>query len=440
MASEPFAHSTADVVVIGGGITGLLAARRASHTGRSVIVIEASDRLGGRLASVTLEGISLDAGAESFATRGGHVQRLCEELGLGADVVEPLRDPAWVVGPRAAYPLPATSWLGIPAHPFARDVRRVLGWSGALRAATDLVRPGRAVRAGATVGSVSRDRLGARATDRLVAPVVSGVYTRDINVLPLDSLAEGLTQEVAENGLIRAARARRAASPPGAAVRSLRGGLHRLIDVVAADAVAHGARIETGAAVTALAPTSDGWVITTPSQRIEAGQVVLAIPPHHVDELVGRPHTFAGPVPGPARYVAIESLMVDAPQLDVAPRGTGVLAQPGLTRAKALTHASAKWEWLAQALPRGRHVMRLSYTLSHAGEEVASHAVSDASALLGVDIDPSTIVARSTHVWLDAAPSTPPTRLPRGLHVLGAGAGLTGLAAITHQVSSADFV
>ncbi len=440
MASEPLAHTSTDVVVIGGGISGLLAARRAAQAGHGVVLIEAAERLGGRLASVVLEGISLDAGAESFATRGGHVQRLCEELGLGTDVVEPRRAPAWVVGPRAAYPLPATSWLGIPSHPLARDVRRVLGWTGALRAATDLIRPARPAAADATVGSVSRDRLGTRATTRLVAPVVTGVYTRELDALPLDSLAPGLTTDVGKAGLIRTARARRAASPPGAAVRSLQGGLHRLVDAVAADAVAQGARIETGEAVTALAPTSDGWVITTPTQRIEAERVVLAIPPHHLDELVGRANRFAGPVPGPARYVAIESLVLDAPALDAAPRGTGVLAQPGLTRAKALTHASAKWEWLAQVLPPGRHVIRLSYTLSHAGEEVASYAVSDASALLGVNLEPADVVARSTHVWLDAAPSTPPARLPRGLHVLGAGAGLTGLAAITHQVSSADFV
>ncbi len=440
MASEPLAHTTTEVVVIGGGIAGLLAARRAAEAGRSVMVIEAGETLGGRLSPVTLEGIALDAGAESFATRGGHVQRLCEELGLGGDVVEPRRDPAWVVGPRAAYPLPATSWLGIPAHPFARDVRRVLGWSGALRAATDLVRPGRAPAADATVGAVSRDRLGVRATERLVAPVITGVYTRELDALPLDSLATGLTAEVGESGLIRTARARRAASPPGAAVRSLRGGLHRLVDVIAADAVARGAQIETGEPALALEPTSDGWRVTTPSQRIAAERVLLAIPPHHLDELVGRATSSVGPQAGPARFVAIATLVLDAPELNAAPRGTGVLAQPGLSRAKALTHASAKWEWLAAALPADRHVVRLSYTLSHAHEEVASFAVSDASALLGVDLDPEAVVARSTHVWLDAAPSAAPSALPRGLHVLGAGAGLTGLAAITHQVSSADFV
>jgi len=440
MGSEPLAHSSTDVVVIGGGITGLLAARRAAHAGLGVVLVEAGERLGGRLASVTLEGVTLDAGAESFATRGGHVQRLCEELGLSADVVEPRREPAWVVGPRAAYPLPATSWLGIPAYPWARDVRRVLGWSGAARAATDLLRPGRAPAADATVGSVSRDRLGTRATERLVAPVVTGVYTRDLDSLALDALAPGLRKDVGQRGLIRTARVRRAASPPGAAVRSLRGGLHRLIDAVAADAVAQGARIETQSLVSALLPTSDGWEVTTAAQRIDAQRVVVAIPPHRVDELIGRTATAVGADTSRARYVAITSLVLDAPALDATPRGTGVLAQPGLTRAKALTHASAKWEWLAQHLPAGRHVVRLSYTLSHADEEVSSFAVSDASALLGVDLDPGSVVAQSTHVWLDAAPSAPPVGLPHGLHVMGAGAGLTGLAAIAQQVSSADFV
>ena len=117
-----------------------------------------------------------------------------------------------------------------------------------------------------------------------------------------------------------------------------------------------------------------------------------------------------------------------------------MLAQPGLTRAKALTHASAKWEWVAQALPAGRHVVRLSYTLGSPDEDPSGHALVDASALLGVALTPQQVVAQSCHVWPDAAPGTPLQGLPEGIHAVGAAAGLTGLAAIIAQAGQADFV
>ena len=183
-------------MVVGGGIAGLLAARRLAGDGHAVTLLERGDVLGGRVSSVEVAGVTLDAGAESFATRGDAVQRLCEELGLGDLVCEPTTSPAWVISPDRAYPLPATGWLGIPLRPFAADVRRVLGWWGAMRACADLVLPTRGIGDDATVGSLASARLGARAADRLLAPVMSGVYSRPLDDLRLDAIAPGLAADV----------------------------------------------------------------------------------------------------------------------------------------------------------------------------------------------------------------------------------------------------
>ena len=107
--------------------------------------------------------------------------------------------------------------------------------------------------------------------------------------------------------------------------------------------------------------------------------------------------------------------MLDAPPLDDAPRGTGVLVAsgtPGVT-AKALTHASAKWTWLADrahAAAAGRNVVRLSY--GRVGEElptaelgddaVETLALADASAILGVPLTAEHLVASARVVWADA--------------------------------------
>jgi protoporphyrinogen oxidase (EC 1.3.3.4) len=86
--------------------------------GRDVVVLEASDRAGGQVARHTVGGLELDAGAESFATRGGTVADLAGRLGLGDEIVRPAELPAWLYrADGTAMPLPATSLLGIPSVP-----------------------------------------------------------------------------------------------------------------------------------------------------------------------------------------------------------------------------------------------------------------------------------------------------------------------------------
>lgn len=331
-------------VVVGGGIAGLLAARRLAGACHTVMLLERDNTLGGRVSRVEVAGLTFDAGAESFATRGDAVQRLCEELGLGDLIAEPATSPAWVIAPGRAYPLPATGWLGIPLRPLAADVRRVLGWWGAIRACADLVLPTGSIGDDATAGSLAAARLGGRAADRLLAAVMSGVYSR-----PLDA---------------------------------------------------------------------DG--------------VVLAVPRHLAAPLLGE-------TPEEARHVAIVVMVVDAPALDRAPRGTGVLVRPGVTRAKALTHASAKWPWLAATLPPGRHVIRLSYAVTP-GEDVTGYAVADAARLLGVTLRDEDVVGIASSEWPDASPASVASREPmKGVHLVGSAAGLSGLAAMVAADAASDF-
>jgi oxygen-dependent protoporphyrinogen oxidase len=110
------------VVIIGGGVGGLVAAWELARPGFEVVLLKASDRLGGsvqRLDLALADGseVTVDAGAESFATRGGHVAAYLEELHLGDQVVQPNPAGAWLQLPGKAVPMPKGGMLGTPRCP-----------------------------------------------------------------------------------------------------------------------------------------------------------------------------------------------------------------------------------------------------------------------------------------------------------------------------------
>jgi oxygen-dependent protoporphyrinogen oxidase len=413
-----------EVVVVGGGIAGLVLARRLLIEGRTVTLLEASDRLGGNIGRHTVGGITLDAGAESFATRGGTVEALVRDLGLGDEIVRPNPAGAWLQ-PRAgaAVPLPATSLLGIPGSPVATDVIAVIGQSAALRAfAMDAMLPGTVGAKAETLGELVRRRMGAVVLDQLVAPVVHGVHSASPDDLELDRVAPTLRAALrGEGSLARAVRSIRAAAPAGTAVAGIRGGITRIVDELVADLERFGAdiRLNTRArSVTVGSVTTDDDVL--------GGHIVVATA--GVLETESRT---------PPRVVTLATLVLDAPQLDAAPRGTGVLVAEGApgVSARALTHATAKWPWLAERAS-GRHVVRLSYSADPT--DLAETARADAAALLGVHLDPSAVVEVARVQW---SRPTSTEIVPDGVTVVGEIPAGTGLANIIgHSQTQAESV
>ncbi|GLJ61219.1 protoporphyrinogen oxidase [Microbacterium barkeri] len=436
---ELYAHAhEKHVVVVGGGVAGLIAAWECAKVGMRVTVLEAGERPGGVLRSAEVGGVVLDLGAESFATRGGHVRALIDELGLSDDVVAPGTGAggAWVAGVPGvgAAPLPKGGVLGIPANPFAEDVRRILGWGGAWRAYLDRLKPVLTIGHEHSLGRLVRSRLGEKALDRLVAPVTTGVYSAHPDDIDPDVAAPGLNAALTRTGSLTGAVADLAGartSAPGGAVLGLRGGMARLADALVERLEVLGAEVRTRAAVDGLERAGATWTIRLAAREerdeddavsgpavdvgpLEADVVVVAIGEAGARRLLA-PHV-TGLAAEPARpgpVVEIVTLVLDAPELDAKPRGTGVLTVPGSHRAKALTHATAKWQWVAEAAGAHRHVVRVSFgtqneepaTAGLDDDEAAALALEEASALLGVALAPHQLAGARRERFLQAQPA-----------------------------------
>ena len=443
------------VVVVGGGIGGLVAARECAKVGMRVTLLEATADLGGAIRRAELDGVVVDAGAESYATRGGLVRALVEELDLADRIVLPKPGGAWLAGIPGvgAAPLPVGGILGIPANPFQPDVRRIIGWSGVWRAYLDRVRPPLTIGHQLSLGKLVASRMGAKVRDRLVAPVTTGVYSASPDDVDIDVAAPGLNaaltrvgslsgavQTLRDDAAEKASEAQAAAKTPGAAVEGLSGGMSTLVDALAADLVRLGAEVRTGVRVRTVRKIGARWSVEAEAEvaaevevraeesgesaatdplepvveELDADAVIIATPESAARKLL------ASAVPALATTEAASSpeieivtLVLDAPELAAAPRGTGVLTVPGSHTAKALTHSTAKWGWVRDAAG-ARQIVRVSFGAQ--GEPAATAGLDDAAAadlarreaaaLLGVAIAPGAVIASHRGRFIQSQPAS----------------------------------
>lgn len=194
-------------VIIGGGLTGLVAAYRLTREpGVSVTLLEGKDRLGGAIWSQRRDGFLVEGGADSFITNKPWAVELCRELGL--ELIGTAEHPrkSFVLSRGRLAPVPDGFALMAPNRLGPLLSSPILSWKGKLRVLLDLVLPRRAESGDESLASFVRRRLGREALDRLVQPLVGGIYTADPNELSLAAtLPQFLEMEREHGSLIRAA-------------------------------------------------------------------------------------------------------------------------------------------------------------------------------------------------------------------------------------------
>jgi oxygen-dependent protoporphyrinogen oxidase len=202
------------VVIIGGGLSGLSAAHRIvsrASGGRrpiEVVVLEAKDRVGGAIWTRRVEGFTLEGGADSFITNKPQAVDLCQALGLGEQLIgtDPQHRRSFVVREGRLMPVPEGFVLLAPNRLGPILTTPILSLRGKLRMLLDLVRPRKGDDGDESLAAFVKRRLGREAFERLVQPLVAGIYTADPAELSLRStLPQFLAMEREHGSLILAA-------------------------------------------------------------------------------------------------------------------------------------------------------------------------------------------------------------------------------------------
>jgi oxygen-dependent protoporphyrinogen oxidase len=407
------------VAVVGGGITGLAAAyrlRRLLGPAARITLIEQSDRLGGKLRTTELAGVRYDVGAEAFLNRRPEALALIKELGLGAGLVHPSAARSTVRAGGVTRRIPGCTVMGVPADPeTVRDLLSDKGFRG-VEAERGLP-PVRLDGADTGLGSLLRGRFGPELVDRLVDPLLGGVYAGSVDGLGLRATLPALASALdgAADSLTAAAAAALPAAEYLEAVpvfATLREGLGELVTALARESTVD---IRLGDPVRALTRREHGW-------RLELGAVAAAHAPHdpvlEVDAVVLA-------VPAPAARRLLDGVVPVGSraygEVEVASMGVVGLALPPGTRlpdssgvligsgerhadgipfaAKAFTFSARKWDHLGSAGPVlvrgsvGRH--REPGALQVDDAELVRLVRADLAELTGVTTEPvDTVVTR----------------------------------------------
>jgi oxygen-dependent protoporphyrinogen oxidase len=447
---------TKRVVVIGAGISGLVTAYRLTRTLNGegpldVLLVEASDRAGGKLRTTHLEDVRVEAGADSFVVRKPWAIDLCKELGLGDRLIRPAAEGAsvWTRGRLVPFPQPAA--FGIPT-----TAGGMLRWPGLpvpsrVRAVGDLYRGLTKETGDQSLGSLIRHRMGEQALRVLVGPLLAGIHAGDPDRMSLlATFPELRTWERGHDSLIRGARAAWKASTKGERTplfASLWGGLSEL--TAALERAVGEDRIWLGSPVERIERTAGGYAARARGRSLDADAIVLAVPSFEASRVLGAISPQAAGELAAIPYCSTAAVFLVFPGGDL-PAGTGFVVPLGERTMTACSFLSAKWPVEEHG---GRVILRCfvgsagrERDLDRSDDELAAAVAAEAGHALGLDGPPS---AWRVVRWPKAMPQYEVGHLERvrrieealggtpGLFVTGSAYGGVGIADCVRQANEA---
>ena len=420
------------LVVVGGGISGLSAAWFAAEAGFDVTVLEASPNVGGKLRVEEIAGHPVDVGAEAVLTIRPEAVALISALGLDGDRISPLTTAAQVRAGGANHPLPARTMFGIPSSAeAARDSGALTDEAVAAIEREPTLPPLPPLEGDVSVGRLVRSRLGDEVADRLLEPLLGGVYAGRADELSLRATMPGLAARLSTGGSLVEATAAVTGDgtrTSGAIFTTLRGGVGRLPQAMAASGRF---LVRTGVVVRTISRTVTGFALecgAVPAPEVvEADAVIVAAPAAKSARLLASVAPAAAAELSEIDSASMAIVTFAFPALDGLP-GSGLLVGTGERLAtKAVTLSSQKWPLELDGLTVLRaSVGRIGETLplQLEDDELIELVRRELRPLLGIGAEP--VDARVTR-WGGGLPQYAVGHLERVARVRAAVAGVPGL-------------
>jgi oxygen-dependent protoporphyrinogen oxidase len=414
-------------VVVGGGIAGLTAARDLVRAGCSVVVLEASPVAGGKITRRSVGGVPVDVGAEAMVNRRPEGVGLARELGL--EVVHPTTASSRIWTRGALRPLPRTL-MGAPLDLDALEASGILSPEGMVRARHRY--SGGLPDGDVSVGEIVAEEYGDEVVDRLVEPLLGGVYAGYARGISAQAAMPQLLELARRGGIVEHASAVPTSDVPVFA--GLAGGMGGLVDALVA-----GLDVRTSTTVRALERTASGWRLVTGPTRapevVEADVVVLAVPASPAARLLADVAPAAATELGAIDYASMAVVTLAVP-MAALPAGmdeaSGFLVPPvDGRRIKASTFSFAKWAWVREAggdlalLRTSLGRLGEERTLQRADEELVADSLADLRDAVGLTATP---VDKHVQRWGGGLPQYAVGHLDRVARVRAAVARVPGLA------------
>ncbi|MCD5324986.1 MULTISPECIES: protoporphyrinogen oxidase [Pontibacillus] len=404
------------VVVIGGGITGLSTAYYLQKEAKehnlpySVELLEGSNRLGGMIHTENREGFTIERGPDSLLARKPSVFRLIDEVGLSKDLVSVSTGKSYVLANEKLHEIPSGSYMGIPVQVRPFVFSTLFSPIGKLRAAGDFIKPKSKPQGDQSLGHFFRNRLGDEVVENLIEPLLSGIYSGDIDNLSLMATFPNFYQiEQKYGGIVRGLQktvpkpANKQGNKKPSPFRTLQGGLGSLVEAVADSLNEGSVHLETR--VSSIEKKADGYDLKLQNgEEVHADSVVITTPHASAQSMLSQYSFMDSFKDMPATSVANVAMAFDQSAIQQDINGSGFLVSRNSDyRITACTWTHKKWP---HTTPEGKALLRAYVgkpsdqgAVDLSDEEIADLVLKDLNKTMNITQEPEfSVVTR----WRDS--------------------------------------
>ncbi|MFE7061478.1 protoporphyrinogen oxidase [Sutcliffiella sp. NPDC057660] len=407
------------VVIIGGGITGLSAAyylqkeMLEKKLDIEITLIEASNRLGGKIQTVKKDGFTIERGPDSFLERKVSAGQLAKDVGLESKLTNNATGTAHILLKGKLYPMPEGAVMGIPTKLTPFVTTGLFSPMGKMRAAADLIMPSSGNGEDQSLGSFFRRRLGDEVVENLIEPLLSGIYAGDIDKLSLQATFPQFQQvEQKYRSLIlgmKQTTPKRPANQPKSKkgmFQTLTGGLQSLVDAVE-DKLKH-VNVQKAVKVDEVVKQGDFHyqISLSNGKTLKADHVVMTTPHFATTSMLPHADYLAPLAEMDSTSVATVAMAFDASAIKQDIDGTGfVVSRNSDYTITACTWTHKKWP---HTTPDEKILLRCyvgrageEAIVEQSDEEIKQVVLDDLNKIMDIHAEPEfTIVSR----WKQAMP------------------------------------